>query len=267
MKNCERITSRDNARLMAARRVREGREAGVFIEGVRLAREALQAGLRIRQCFVGDDLRDKELAELAAERSEHCALISDKLMRSIADTAGPQGIIIIADQPSGSRDGIEARLSTAALPLVVFLNEVNNPANLGAVLRSCDAAGAAGVITSQGSAAAFSPKAMRAAMGASFRVPVWSGASWEEVLRWAGERGLRTIAADAKGTQPYASAKWTEPSLLVFGSEAHGLSDEQLEAIDLAVNIPMESGAESLNLAVAAGVVLFEARRQVLSTG
>ena len=146
--------------------------------------------------------------------------------------------------------------------MFLFLKEINNPSNLGAIVRTAEAAGAIGVIVSKGSADVFSPKALRSAMGSSFRLPVWENAEFSEVLGWAKVHDLVTVAADILGTSSYTDIDWRIPSLLIFGSEAHGLGELELAAIDKTVLIPMENGVESLNLAVSAGIILFEARRQ-----
>src|SRR5205823_1351477 len=108
-----------------------------------------------------------------------------------------------------------------------------------------EAAGASGVIVSKNSADVFSPKAIRAAMGSSFRLPVWDKADFEDVLKWANQRKLRTIAADARSRRTYTQLDWRIPGLLIFGSEAHGLTDPELDKIDETIRIPMAPGTES----------------------
>ena len=144
----------------------------------------------------------------------------------------------------------------------MFLNEVNDPSNLGAVFRTADAAGVAGIVVSKGSADVFSPKALRAAMGASLRIPLWENADFVDVILWSRTNGLRTTAADIGGEIEYTQIDWKLPRMVVFGSEAHGLSREALEIIDETMMISMQNGVESLNLAVSAGIILFEAVRQ-----
>ena len=187
--------------------------------------------------------------------------LPDKIFRSIADTEQPQGIVLIAKRPKTSIENIESRITSALLPIVIFLKEINNPSNLGAILRTAEAAGVAGVIVSKNSADVFSPKALRGAMGASFRLPVWDNAGFDEVLRWA-KRKLVTTAADVSVSAGYTQIDWKTPRLLIFGSEAHGLNPSELEQINEMITIPMENAVESLNLAVSAGIILFEAKRQ-----
>lgn len=263
----EKITSRDNQRLVNARKVRDGGVRGaVFVEGKRLAAEALRSGLAIDECFFVSGAVDDELIQAARAAAGATFELSQKLFDTIADTKTPQGIILIAKRPANGRETIEQRLRAgeATLPLVLFLKEINNPANLGAIMRTAEAAGVAGVIVSTAAADVHSPKAVRAAMGASFRMPVLDGVTFDEAVGWARELGLTTVAADISADKSYAEYDWSKPSLLIFGSEAHGLSVAELASVDNKILIPMADGVESLNLAVSAGIIIFEARRQIV---
>ena len=184
MKEIEKITSRDNRRLMNARRVRDGKEPDqIFVEGRRLVGEALRSSLEIRECFVNESFRDRELLDAIAKRTIAMAQLPEKIFDSIVDTKQPQGIALVAKRPLHSRLTIESRLKTAALPIVIYLKEVNNPSNLGAVLRTAEAADVAGIIISKNSADVFSPKAIRSSMGSSFRLPVLENIDFEEILQ------------------------------------------------------------------------------------
>ena len=99
-------------------------------------------------------------------------------------------------------------------------------------------------------------------MGSSFRLAVWEGADFGDCLQWAKQQNLTTIAADAQSERDYTQVDWKTPKLLIFGSEAHGLAEDDLDKIDETIRIPMDGGTESLNLAVSAGIILFEAKRQ-----
>ncbi len=264
MVEIEKITSRDNRRLAAARKVRDGREPKhIFIEGRRLAAEALRSDIEIAECFVAEGFRDSELLTAIAGTTIAIAELPEKLFSTIADTKVPQGIILIAQRPKTGLSKIESSLSSSILPTVIFLSEINNPANLGAILRTAEAAGAAGVIVSRNSADAYSPKALRAAMGSSFRLPIHENGGLDEILQWARVAKLLPVAADTGADRDHTEFDWKIPTLLILGSEAHGLSERELKKIDETVRIPMENAVESLNLAVSAGIILFEARRQI----
>lgn len=265
MNEIEKITSRDNQRLISVRKVRDGKAPErIFVEGRRLVEEALRSAIAISECFVVEDFQDMDLLNAVGMRTTRIAEISEKVFATIADTQQPQGIILIAKRPNTSAERIKNGLDSASLPIVIFLDEINNPSNLGAVLRTAEAAGVGGIIVSKNSADTYSPKALRAAMGAAFRLPVWENANFDEVLAWAKEGNLTTTAADIAATISYTEVDWEKPRLLIFGSEAHGLSAENLENTDEIIAIEMENGVESLNLAVSAGIILFEAKRQLV---
>lgn len=260
----EKLTSRENGRLVRVRKIRDGKEpTRIFIEGRRLVVEALRSALVLEECFVAEGFADTDLLKSVRRRVAAIAEVPDRIFNSIADTRQPQGIIVIAKRPNNSGFAVGLRITAARLPLVIFLNEVNNPSNLGAILRTAEAAGAAGVIVSANSADVYSSKSLRAAMGASFRLPVWDRASAVEVFSWATDEQLITTAAEASAPVSYLNVDWTKPRLLIFGSEAHGLRGLDPAVLDEAIAIPMRSEVESLNLAVSAGIILFEAARQV----
>ncbi|MEQ1642514.1 MAG: RNA methyltransferase [Pyrinomonadaceae bacterium] len=257
----EAITSRDNRRLVNARKVRDGdiREL-IFIEGKRLAAEALSAGLIIDECLVGESFAESSLVARISSKAP-VFTVPDKLFRTMVDTTNPQGIVVLAQRPKAGflhRDDLPLDASP-----FVFLKDVNNPSNLGAILRTAEAAGAGGVITSPNSADAFSPKSLRAAMGSAFRMGIEQGISLLKAVEWARSRGIRVVGTDPENGVDHAANNWTIPTLVIFGSEAHGLTSEELAMCDSSVRIAIVDGVESLNLAASAAVILFEARRQL----
>ncbi|CAN5250612.1 RNA methyltransferase [soil metagenome] len=258
----QRITSRENRRLIYARKVRDGKESGqIFIEGRRLVTEALRSDIRINDCFFAEGFEHGGLLDPIAEKGIDIWKLRDSLFRSIAATKQPQGIVLLADHPINPIK--DFNLPQVSVPVFLFLNEINNPSNLGAILRSVEAAGAGGVFVSKNSADVFSPKALRASMGAAFRVRVTENADLEEVLGRARAGGLTCLAVDRLAGASYLQIDWKKrPHLLVLGSEAHGLSSSELELIGDGISIPMDNSVESLNLAVAAGIILFEAKRK-----
>jgi TrmH family RNA methyltransferase len=259
-----KITSRDNERIKIARKTRDGDEERIFIEGLRLVEEALRADLKISDIFFTENFAKNERHRDFLNRASRFNLneISDKVFDSLADTKTSQGVIVIAEKPAHGKNIIEAHLIKTEFPLIVLLHQINNPANLGAILRTAEAVGATGVITTRNSANVFSPKALRGSMGASLRLPAWTNADYMEVLNWSRARNLKSVCADIKSQKSYTEIDWTSRRLLVMGSEGHGLTIEEQGAVDESLIIPMENGVESLNVAVACGVILFEAKRQ-----
>ncbi len=267
MNEMPKILSRDNAKLVMARKVRDGKiDDMIFLEGLRLAEEAIRSTLDFSECFItaafAKTERGREMITALGTRGERISEVADSLFQSIADTKNSQGIILLAERPRKGLKSIEKNINDASSALVVFLEEVNDPSNLGAVFRTAEAAGVAGVVVSKGSADVFAPKALRAAMGASLRIPVWENADLADGILWSRDLGLRTTATDISARIEYTELDWTVPRLVVFGSEAHGLRREALDMVDDIVLIPMQNGVESLNLAVSAGIILFEAVRQ-----
>ena len=256
-----RIESRDNARLVRARKIRDGREKDrVFIEGRRLVEEAAGSSLAIEEAYVAENFGDRELVERLARKGIEIYHLPEHLFRSIAATEHPQGIAVIARRPVHTITDLE--VPEGSIPLFIFLKEINNPANLGAVMRAAEAAGAAAIFISRRSADAYSPKSLRAAMGSAFRLNIVEEADLSSILSMARERGVRSLAVDNAGGGSYLDVDWRQPHLLMFGSEAHGLTEEDKMQVTEHISIPMAGTVESLNLAVAVGVVLFEARRR-----
>ena len=255
------ITSRDNSLLRQARAVRDGKvDELIYVEGLRLCEEALRSRLTIEAVIVSEELLRKErVAAVIKELSQatkRFGSVSEKLLESVSYTKTPQGIIVLAQRPASSEIQVDAN------PLLVVLHQINNPVNVGAILRTSEAAGAAGVIATKNTSDPFSPKSLRGAMGSAFRLPIWSGPSYAEMIDWCRERGIATVCADVEATTAYTDIDWTKPSALILGPESTGLTADELELADQRVSIPMKGMAESLNVAVAGGVLLFEAARQ-----
>jgi TrmH family RNA methyltransferase len=259
------ITSRDNSLLRQARSVRDGKDVDfVFIEGLRLAEEALLSGLHLEAVIYSDEIARKERAANAIQRlskaSSRTASVSEKLLETISYTKTPQGIVVLARRPESSAGKLSAAIDPTSL--LVVLHRINNPANVGAILRTAEAAGAAGVITTQNTSNPFSPRSLRGAMGSAFRVPIWQGPEFMEMIDWCKARKITTVATDASATHLHSDVDWTKPSALILGPESTGLTDDETGAAKVSVRIPMKGTVESLNVSVAAGILLFEAARQ-----
>ena len=261
----QHITSRDNSLLRQARAVRDGKiEELIFIEGLRLCEEAQRSNLDIDAVIASEELLRKEraahaIAELSRV-SKRTASVSEKLLESISYTKTPQGIIVLAQRPESSKNHLIASL--AANSLFVVLHQINNPVNVGAILRTAEAAGATGVITTRNTSDPFSPKSLRGAMGSAFRLPIWNGPSYDEAIQWCHAHDISTVCADVEGDTDYTDLDWTKASALMLGPESAGFTAEELMQADRKVRIPMKGSAESLNVSVAAGILLFEAARQ-----
>jgi TrmH family RNA methyltransferase len=263
--NGTEITSRDNSRVQHARKVRDGKIVDeIFIEGVRLCEQAVLANLTITEVLhtsrVLDDERAASLVSECVKRFPDTASVTESVFASLSDTKTPQGIAIIAIRPVCDQNTFERRQSE--VPLIVVLHRLNNPSNAGAILRAAEGAGATGIIVTEGTTDVFSPKALRGAMGSSFRLPIWAKPQLETAIDWCKLRGIQTICADAHAARSYTQFDWTNPCALLVGPEADGFTPSELALTDDAVKIPMRESVESLNVAVATAVVLYEAARQ-----
>jgi TrmH family RNA methyltransferase len=261
----EEITSRENSLLKHARKVRDGKvDESIFVEGLRLCEEALESNLNIEAVIVSDELankpRAKQLLGRFKELGTRISLISESLLGSISYTKTPQGIVLLATRPTMNEATFKARQSSS--PLVVVMHGVNNPVNVGAILRTAEAAGVTGVITTQITSDPFLPKSLRGSMGSAFRLPVWAKATYAEVINWCQPNQIKIVCTDVGGKTHYSDVDWKGPSALVMGPESAGLDEEDFYSADVVVHIPMQGSVESLNVAAAAAVVLFEAARQ-----
>ncbi len=260
------ITSKDNQHLKNARRIRDGKELGfIHIEGVRIFEEALRSNTGLEQIFVTRSAaQDERVGSLLSRLKVPVFELNESLIDTISDTESPQGIVAIASRPTPGRAELALRLKhrDEFVPMVVMLDRINNPSNLGAMIRSAEAAGIAGMITSSGSADAFSPKAIRGSMGSCFRFPIWQQAKIGEVFAWVNEMDLNLIGLTGDGDRTIYEVDWSIPNLLVVGSEAHGISADLVAILSGKVRIPISENVESLNLTVAASIAMFEARRK-----
>jgi TrmH family RNA methyltransferase len=259
------VTSRDNSLLCQARAVRDGKvNDQIFVEGLRLTEEALRSGLHIEAVIVSDELARKEKASSLIDElnraSNRTALVSEKLLESISYTRTPQGIVLLASRPESTEDSFTLKQQGSAL--VVVMHRLNNPVNVGAMLRTAEAAGASGAIATKESSDPFSPKSLRGAMGSAFRLPIWFGPTYDAAIAWCSQRGIQTVCADVQASVSYDQIDWKRPTALVLGPESSGLSRTEIEAANASVRIPMQGPAESLNVAVAGGILLYEAARQ-----
>lgn len=257
------ISSANNEQLKAARRVRDGREHGLlFVEGERQVHDLLHSSLAIPTCFHLPHPAPAIAVQVAALKARGTQLFptAEPALKSLSDTISPQGIIAIAERPTLTPDHFWQRLP--ACPLVVVLDRIQDPGNLGTILRTAEAAGAHGVITLVGSTDVFSPKSLRSAMGSAFRLPILSGLPLGDLIAIAHHPHLQWIAAATTGSVAYRDLDWSRPSLLILGNEAHGVTPALIDASTHCAHIPIAPSVESLNVATAAAVFLFEAAHQ-----
>ena len=252
----EHITSTKNPTIqsMKALSQRKGREAqGRFlVEGEVMLREALKCGLTIRTCLAVQS--HEALAREMEARGARSAVVPEGLMESVCDTRTPQGICAAFDLP-------EPMPLSDAPDRVVALDGVQDPGNVGTIWRTADAAGFGALLLGAGCADPLSPKVQRSAMGSGFRVPFIVEDDLPGTLERMKKQGWTVLASDLHGHDFYSRPYPGEKYVLVIGSEARGISQQTRLAADMLVKLPMRGGAESLNAAVAAGIMMYELTR------
>ena len=253
----ERITSAKNPTLRQLKALadRKGREASgqILVEGAVMIDEALRCGLAPGDA-IGEEACAPVLEKLAA-RGARVAVVPRSVLEAACDTRTPQGICASFDMP----EPLPLREAPAR---IVALDGVQDPGNVGTIWRTADAAGFEGLLLGAGCADPLSPKVQRSAMGSGFRLPFMQTGDLPGALGEMRARGWTVIASDLRGDDFYRHPDPSERFVLVIGSEARGISDATRRAADMLVKLPMRGGAESLNAAVAAGIMMYELMRR-----
>lgn len=249
--------------LQKKRRARD--EEGIFLtEGVRMFRE-IPPG-RIREICVTEEFlsRERDLVERkAGEAGVRPEVFSDHVFAYVSDTKTPQGVLCVADRgrEAGPEEMFKAGPDGRA-PLLMVLDGLQDPGNLGTILRTGEGAGVTGVILSRDCVDLYNPKTIRSTMGSIFRMPCLYADDLTEVLAQMKEKGIRTYAAHLEGKTDYDREDYTGGCAFLIGNEGNGLRREVADMADTYIRIPMEGEVESLNAAIAATVLMFEAGRQ-----
>lgn len=259
------ITSTANAhvkfiRSLALNRRERRRERLFVLEGVRLVAEALAARVPLRLVlYAGEQLSATEAGRQVLDQLvdlPNCYPASPQVVAAASDTVTPQGVVAVAPWvQKPSRPGV-----------ILLLDEIQDPGNVGTLLRSAEAAGVGQVWCSTGTADLYHPKVVRAAMGAHFSLSLRGDLSWGEMAALL-EGVPRVYATVSEACKPYYAADWRHPAALIVGNEAHGISEAALALATEQIAIPMAGRGESLNAAVAGSVILFEMLRQTMAAG
>lgn len=266
------VESKDNARLKELRKALNtpARGAGalaggasslVGIEGPNLIQEAMRAGLRIKTIFVAQGA-ERQLDKLQVKRDVEVLELPKKLLDQALATESPQPIAALVERPNWSWTHLLNQNSQKTL--VIVLAGIQDPGNLGTILRSAEAFGATGIVSLPGTVSAWNAKAVRASAGSVFRVPMMA-ASDEECIERLREAGVKIFAAAAKAKHPANLANLANlnvPLALVIGNEGSGVPDDLAAKTDGTISIPCPGPVESLNAAVAASVLLYQVSRQ-----
>jgi len=251
-------------RLLLADRRHRRREGAFVVEGVQPTWRAVEAGWDVEALVVcppllGDSPALAMIEDLRS-RGVRVLHLSRELFERLSDRDGPSGLAAVVRARS---------LDLAAFPVgpeavVVALHRVANPGNLGTIVRTVDAVGGAGIVLVGDTADPFAPAAVKASMGSLFAVPIARVPTVEAFLDWAARHGVTVLATSGYATAEHWDVEYRPPLAVLLGNEGEGLPDAALEGADVRVRIPMAGTAESLNLSVAAAVMLYEARRRAV---
>ena len=275
----DRITSRQNAivkrfrdlaRASRGSRGDHGPAAGhatdVLLDGEHLVREALACDIPVEIAAFSDKQLANVLSPLSRvakdvkKRGGRVLSVSDQVLAAMSPVQHPSGVVAIAR--ARAADVRVVMSATADLPLVLVLAGIQDPGNVGAIVRAAAAFGASGVVAIESSANPFGWKALRGAMGGTFRIPIASRGTLPDVTAAAQQHGVRLVAAAPRGGTALPKLNLRVPTAIVLGSEGAGLPPATMAAMQGTVTIPMHGPVESLNVAIAAALILYEATRQ-----
>ena len=234
----------------------------MLLDGAHLVRDAAAAGITLLVAAVTPAaLENDELQALVSDlggRGVEVMLVSAPVMDAISPVRSSSAIVALAERPALSTDACY----DGAVPLVVVAVDVQDPGNVGAIVRVAEAAGGTGLVAAAGSASPFGWKALRGSMGSTLRLPVVAGVTADEAVAIGRGRGCRIVAAVPRDGRSIFDADLAGPLVILIGGEGRGLPEPLVEAADERVTIPMQPPVESLNAAVTAALLLYEARRQ-----
>lgn len=254
------ITSVSNNRmkeiLNLKKKAKARRESGLFIiEGTRMAEETpedLLENIYVSESFLKKEIHSPLLAKHSYE------IVSDKVFSQLSDTVTPQGILCVVRQPEYTLEDITG----GEKPLLLVLENLQDPGNLGTIVRTGEGAGVSGILLTKDAVDMYNPKVVRSTMGAIYRVPFLYLENIETILQQLQQKSITTYAAHLEKSESYDSYDYSAGTAFIIGNEGNGLSEKALENAEKRLFIPMCGQVESLNAAVAASVLMYEAARQ-----
>jgi RNA methyltransferase, TrmH family len=261
------ITSKENSAVKYLRSLSEPKtrkkERVFLIEGMKMVEEALRDGQGIIRIVAAPDLvrhHGKGILKLAESRSVEVLWVSAQLMDIISENKTPQPVAAVVKIKSHSEDEVLAH----SAKLIVIAHQLQDPGNLGTIIRTAEAVGASGVAITSNTVDPYSPKAVRASMGSIVRLPIIQIGEGAAFLQTCRQKGFQTVATVVTGKQTHFALDLTKPTAIILGQEGTGLPQEIMDHVDLQARIPLAETMDSLNVATAAAVVLYEAMRQRL---
>ncbi|HXW05924.1 MAG TPA: RNA methyltransferase [Vicinamibacterales bacterium] len=261
----ERVSSRHNPLVREFRALARsgGRDGRVLLDGEHLLTEALASGVDVEVAAALDGALPERIVQDLRSHGTRVIIIAPAVLAAVSPVRQPSGVVAIARLRSTALSGVMERPPQ----LVLLLAGVQDPGNVGAIVRAAEACGATGVVCTAGSADPFGWKALRGSMGSALRVPIASKASADAALETARAYGLALVAAVPRGGTPLPVCDLRPPAMILLGGEGPGLTGAALRAADARVTVPMRAPVESMNVAAVAAIVLYEAARQRAGEG
>jgi TrmH family RNA methyltransferase len=258
-----RITSRSNPLVARFRMAARGRgpDGTILLDGAHLVADAIAAALPLEVVVLSDavlDNRARALEPLLARTDAEIVRVPTTVMAAMSPVRQPSGIVALAAARPATLD----QALDSPLPLILALDGVQDAGNVGAIVRAAEACGATGLVTTPGTADPFGWKALRGAMGSTFRLPIAAGHAAAAIVDGLGARSIATLAAVPRTGTPLPACDLRRPVAILLGGEGGGLSDTLRAAADEWISIPMRAPVESLNVAVSAALILYEAAKQ-----
>ncbi len=256
------IKSKDNITYKSAVKLLKKKyrdETGLYLlEGVKPLEDALAMGIGVKTIFLCEGTQRSELFP-----EKLCMVLDKKLFANLSDTGTSQGIIAVAEQKTYSFDEFSAEVKGAENKgNMVIMDRLQDPGNIGTIIRTAEAAGYRGILMISGSGDVYSPKVVRAAAGSLFRMPIIKAADADEAVSMAKSMGLKLTVTCFEGAQDCFETDLTNSIALVIGNEGRGVSERLMELSDIRVKIPMAGSIESLNAAVAAGILMYQSQKK-----
>jgi len=259
------LTSKDNSFIKNLRALvdpkHRKKEHAFLIEGVKMVEEALRDAVGVKSVVAAPSLvqhHGKGILKLAEHRGVEVLWISDRLMDAVAESKTPQPVMAIVAMKEYTEEGLFAHPSG----LIIVAHQLQDPGNLGTIIRTAEAVGASGLVITANTVDPFNAKAIRASMGSILRMPVVQIGNLPAFIGTCKQKGYQTVATALTGAKTHFDADFTRPTVIILGQESAGLPQEIMADIDLGIRIPMADAIDSLNVAVAAAVILYEAMRQ-----
>jgi RNA methyltransferase, TrmH family len=267
----KRVTSRHHPLVAACRALARRRDPGggrMLLDGLHLVQDARRAGLAFEAVALNRSTLGlpevAALAEALARDGAEVVEVTDAVLEAMSPVSTPSGIVAIGQRPDWPLDRV---VGGSSRPLIVVAVDVQDPGNVGAIARAAEAGGASALVLCGASADPFGWKALRGSMGSLLRLPTASVAAWHGALDTIRARGVRVAATVPRGGVPLFEANLARPLALLLGGEGPGLPPEAVEAADVRVSIPMRGPVESLNVAVAAALLVYESARRETGGG